>query len=130
MLKRILILEDDLEALSKIFEKLFRLEKRHSIDISVVILSEYTQAEKLNLSDEKFDLILLDRDCKAGGSFHILDIKKFGADKIIAISSVPDYNEKLFDQGITKVVQKTYNDLDDFAERLIKVIEKFFFTIR
>lgn len=126
MLKRILILEDDLEALSKILDKLFRLEKRLSIDISVVVVSEYTQAKRLNLTKDKFDLVLLDRDCKAGGSFHTLDIKKIGADKVIAISSVPGYNEKLFDHGITKVVQKTFDNLDDFAERLIQVIEKLF----
>ena len=124
MLKRILILEDDLEALAKIFERLFRLEKRHSIDISVVVVSEYTQAKRLNLNKDKFDLVLLDRDCKAGGSFHIINIKELGPEKIIAISSVPDYNEKLYKFGITKVVQKTFNDLDDFADRLIQVIEK------
>ena len=127
-MNKVLILEDDLETLSKIFDCLFKLEKKLKIDLSVIVLSEYTQAEKLNLSDEKFDLILLDRDCKACGSFHVLDLKKFGADKVIAISSVPDYNEKLFDHGVTKVVQKTFNDLDDFIERLSQAIEKILTT--
>ncbi|KKQ79741.1 MAG: Lon protease [Candidatus Daviesbacteria bacterium GW2011_GWA1_38_7] len=46
------------------------------------MLSEYTQVEDyINKSKEfKFDIVLLDRDCKAGGSFHVLDIDKIGAD--------------------------------------------------
>lgn len=34
-------------------------------------------------------MILLDRDCKIAGSFHILDIEKFGVHKIISILSTP-----------------------------------------
>src|SRR3989344_4357643 len=94
---RILILEDDLETLSLIFEKLHLLEEKLANsekpkDFSVVTLSEYTQVEEFINKSQKFDfdVILLDRDCKAGGSFHVLDIERFGADKIISIPSIPE----------------------------------------
>ena len=108
---RILILEDDLETLSLIFKKLHLLQeelerKSSPATFSAIVLAEYTQVEEfINKSKNlNFDLILLDRDCKAGGSFHVLDIDKIGADKIISISSVPEYNEEAKSRGVTKVV--------------------------
>ena len=105
---RILILEDDLETLSLLLKKLHLLEEDMADsdslkDFSIVTLSEYTQVEEFINKSSKidFDVILLDRDCKAGGSFHVLDIERFGADKIISISSVPDYNEEAMSRGIT-----------------------------
>jgi len=121
---KILILEDNLMTLYKIFEVLLKLTQ---LDISVVVLSEYTQVDKfINNTDETFDLILLDRDCYLGGSFHILDIEKTGPDKIIAISSVPDYNQDAIKRGVTLVIDKDYGQLDEFANNLIIEIRKFF----
>src|SRR3990172_38017 len=128
---RILILEDDLETLSLILKKLYLLEEEleHAESpkvLSVVTLSEYTQVEDyINKSKEfKFDIVLLDRDCKAGGSFHVLDIEKFGADKVISISSIPDYNEEAKARGITRVVWKDYQNLEGFAETVIQEVKK------
>lgn len=127
---RILILEDDLETLSKLLNRLSKLEtdltsNPNPIDFSVAILSEYTQVEEyVNKTPQiNYDIILLDRDCKVGGSFHILDIQKFGADKIIGISSVPAYNEELSRFGVTKTVLKDYNELDVFSDKVIRIIE-------
>jgi hypothetical protein len=126
---RILILEDDLETLSKIFDRLAKLENKYSeenfpVDFSTIVLSEYTQVEEYINKNTKFnyDLILLDRDCKIGGSFHILDIKKSGTNKIIGISSVPNYNEELHRLGVTKIVRKNYAALDDFADKISDII--------
>ena len=122
---RVLILEDDLLTLSKLLEKFTVLEnefmKKYGADISVVVLSEYTQVEKYINSDinPEFDLVLLDRDCKAGGSFHTLDFDKFGVEKIIAISSVPEYNTQAANLGVTRIVHKNYEELDSFTERVI-----------
>src|SRR3989338_8106057 len=106
---KVLILEDDLETLSLLLKKLHQLEEKlvdstSPMEFSTVTLSEYTQVEELiNKSKNlEFDVILLDRDCKAGGSFHILDIERFGADKVISISSIPDYNEEAKARGITR----------------------------
>lgn len=128
---RILILEDDLETLSVILKSLTLLEgelERGNTgkDIAVTILSEYWQVEDyLNKSTkEKFDLILLDRDCKAGGSFHTLDFNKFKGAEIIGISSVPEYNELLRKKGIQKIIDKTYQDLETFSIRLTGLIEE------
>lgn len=128
---RILILEDDLETLSLLLKKLHLLEEKLANsekpnDFSIVILSEYTQVEEfINKSKNlDFDVILLDRDCKAGGSFHVLDTKRFHADKIISISSVPEYNEEAKQRGITRAVWKDYKNLEDFAESVIQEIRK------
>ena len=120
-MKTILILEDDLETLSVIFQVLTET----NIDFVPVVLSTYEQVEKiLNPSDLKFDLILLDRDCALGGSFHALDFEKFGVDKIIGISSVPTYNEDLLKKGVQIVINKEYQDLKKFAAELRDQIGK------
>lgn len=128
-LVRILILEDDLSTLSKLLEKLSELEDRltreRQIEFSVVILSEYKQVEKYINKDPQpeFDIILLDRDCVLGGSFHTLDFKKFDLNKIVGISSVPEYNEQLRKMGVSKIIHKDYQRLDEFSVETIKILD-------
>lgn len=118
-MKSILILEDDLETLSVIFRVLFESK----IDFAPVVFSTYEQVEKIvNPSNMTFDIILLDRDCALGGSFHALDLQKFGVDKIIGISSVPPYNEELLKRGVQTVVNKDYENLKKFARELSETI--------
>lgn len=128
---RILILEDDLETLSVLLSRLSSLEKELEErtpprDFSVVTLSEYTQVEEyINKNSEfKFDAVLLDRDCRAGGSFHVLNIEAIGADKIISISSMPQYNEEAVKRGVKHVVWKDYQDLADFSDNVIKELRE------
>ncbi len=126
---RILILEDDLETLATLLKYLTRLEKiieKDGKDIAVTILSEYWQVEEhINSSTtEKFDVILLDRDCKAGGSFHALDLNKYKDSEIIGISSIPEYNDQLKKLGITRIVWKDHQNLDDFAIKVIGLVEE------
>jgi hypothetical protein len=45
------------------------------------------------------------------------------ADKIISISSVPDYDEEAKQKGITRVVHKDFGDLDNFSNRVVTEIE-------
>jgi hypothetical protein len=113
---RILLLEDDLETVSKLVERFGDIEKIFKVDLSVMVLSEYTQAEYLNTSQMKFDIILLDRDCKACGSFHILDLNKFGIDKVISISSTPRWNKEAQERGVNMVIWKDYEHLDRFID--------------
>lgn len=124
--KNILILEDDLKTLSKILARLAVLEEDQPFDFSTVILSNYLQVQELINKNSKidFDIILLDRDCKLGGSFHVLDIERFGPEKIISISSVPEYNELAKRRGVKGVIPKDYQDLDKFADTVVKEIEK------
>src|SRR3989344_9253200 len=122
--KTILILEDDLKTLSKLLAELAKLEEDQPFYFSLVVLTDYIQVEDY-INDNpkaKFDIILLDRDCKLAGSFHVLNLEKFGADKVIAISSVPEYNAQLKEKGVTKVVLKDYQYLDKFAEAVVKII--------
>ncbi|MDO8513576.1 MAG: hypothetical protein Q7S37_03675 [bacterium] len=123
---RILILEDDLKTLSVIMGSLFSLEEElvGKLDFAVTVFSEYTEVENYLNKIEKpnFDIVLLDRDCKMCGSFHILDFEKFGKDKIVSISSTPEWNEEAKEAGISRIVPKDYSDLEDFGKRLIEEI--------
>ena len=124
---KILILEDDLKTLSVITGGLFDLEESlfdERINFAITVFSEYTSVENyLNqIKDPDFDVILLDRDCKLAGSFHAINVVKFGAEKFISISTQPEYNEAAKKMGVTRSVRKDYKNLDDFKLRLIKEI--------
>jgi hypothetical protein len=126
---RILILEDDLKTLSVITDKLFELEEEiieGGRDIAVTVISEYTTVENfLNKNgDSGFDIILLDRDCKLCGSFHVLDFEKFDPNKIIAISTNVEYNDAVVVKGVNKVCRKDYRDLEKFGKELLEEIKK------
>lgn len=123
---RILILEDDLKTLAILFDKLSVMEDKSDLyDFAVTILSEYHQVEEYinKKTDKDFDIILLDRDCKAGGSFHILDFSRFSSNKIISISSIPEYNEQARNKGVKRIIWKDYENLDDFSNKVMKEIE-------
>ena len=116
-----LILEDDLSTLCEIFNVLRSLR----FDFSLTVISRYDYVDKLiNKSDLKFDLILLDRDCSIGGSFHILDIERFGVHKTISISSCPPWNEEAKKRGVLKIIEKKYEDMDSFSEELASAIKE------
>ena len=120
--KRILILEDDLKTLSVLLDRLFLLEQEAKYDFAVTVLSEYMEVENYinqQKNDADYDIILLDRDCKACGSFHVLDFNKFNLDKFISISSVPDYNEQAKAKGITKIVHKDYEKIEEFGNKVL-----------
>lgn len=123
---KILILEDDFEAVSKIMAELYNLEGHYApIDFDVTVLSTYEAVEKLINPQEAgaYDVILLDRDCKMAGSFHILDMEKFGLDKIISISSTPTWNEEAKARGVKRIVPKSFSDLEGFAMQIIEEIK-------
>jgi len=117
-----------LKTLAVIMDELFRLEESlidGQIDFAVTTFSEYNQVQDyLNqIQEPNFDIILLDRDCKLGGSFHVINIKKFGADKFIAISTQPEYNETAIKMGVQRVVRKDYKHLEEFASNLSEEIK-------
>lgn len=116
----ILVLEDDLRALSVIMEVLARLEEELKSNFIVTVYSTYKDVENIvnKVSLQDFDIILLDRDCKLGGSFHILDIEKIDAGKIIAISAVPQYNEEALARGVRRTITKDHDHLEAFAMQL------------
>src|SRR3990170_5521699 len=100
--KTILILEDNLKVVSILLKELFELENDQPHDLSVILLTNYKQVEDYVNENPKaeFDIILLDRDCKLNKSFHVFDVEKFGADKVVAISSIPEYNEEVKQRGV------------------------------
>jgi len=130
---RVLVLEDDLETLSVIMNVLKDLENKllksdEGRDVAVTVFSEYTQVEDYlnNMKESNFDTVLLDRDCKLGGSFHTLDLDKFRKDRIIGISSVPGYNNNLRMKGIESIVEKDYQNLESFSKELSQILSVLF----
>ncbi len=122
---RILILEDDLETLSVLMKNLFVLEENLPyLSFAVTVFSEYNQVEDYvnKIIKPNFDIILLDRDCRMGGSFHVLDFNKFNTDKIISISTVPEWNNKAVEMGVKKVCWKGHDNIDDWGERIAEII--------
>ena len=106
LIKRILILEDNLLVLSKLLVKLEIVEQDQPYSLSLVILTDFQQVEDFINNNPKanFDIILLDRDCKLGESFHNLNFERFGADKVISISAVPEYNNEAKKRGVKRVI--------------------------
>lgn len=123
--KTILMLEDNLKVLSKLLDKLYTLEGNQPNELSVIILTNHQQVQDYINSNPKasFDIALLDYDDKIGRSFHDLEIERFGADRIISISSVPKWNEGAQKRGVRRVILKDYANLDDFADKVVKEIE-------
>jgi len=124
---RVLILEDDLEALELIFSKLLEIENEKEVNFSVTTLSNYLEVEKYINSQEKvdYDILLLDRDDSLGGSFHNVNLSLFDKDRVISISSVPQYNSEAMAIGVKRVVLKDYSNLFNFAEKVKEEILKF-----
>ena len=92
-------------------------------EVAVTVFSEYTQViDYVNKSDYKPDLILLDYDCKACGSFHALDFDKFKI-PIIAISTQPEYNIKAVKKGAVEC-RKDLFKLDEWGNEIIELIKK------
>jgi hypothetical protein len=119
---KVLILEDDLETVEKILAILRKIEDEGKIIFGATVIPDYIQVEELiNKNPQvKFDILLLDRDCFLGGSFHNVNLKNFDIDKVISISSVPAYNDHAKAMGVTRMVPKDYADLNTFANNLEK----------
>lgn len=124
--QKILILEDDLETVGKLLIALHKIEDRepkYAFDVTTV--STYLEVEDwVNKKPANYyDAILLDRDCKLTGSFHILDFEKFGPEKIISISSFPEWNKQAIEYGVTKVILKNFENLDNFVAEVINELK-------
>lgn len=119
---KILVLEDDLETVEKIFSVLRKIEEEGKFIFGTTVIPDYVQVEELINKNPhvKFDILLLDRDCFLGGSFHNVNLKNFDISKVISISSVPAYNDHAKAMGVTKIVPKNYSDLNAFASNLEK----------
>ena len=121
---RILILEDDLETVEKIFSVLRKIEEEKGVAFEVTVIPDYIQTEEfINKNPQiKFDILLLDRDCFLGGSFHNINLENFNKDKVVSISSVPEYNLEAQKMGVNRTIHKDYSNLQSFADKLKKEI--------
>lgn len=123
----VLVLEDNLYAVAALMKQLGILEDillDHGRDLHVTVYPTAEYVELVNISSVRVDAIVLDRDDKQGGSFHAIDIKKFGPERIIATSAVDEWNRLLAKQGVTRVAQKDFLDLDAWAQEVVKHIRE------
>jgi DNA translocase FtsK/SpoIIIE-like protein len=128
---RILLLEDDLETIQQLVLFFKNLESATEISFAVTVLSEYFQVEQyLNPAKENiFDIILMDRDCFNGGSFHCLDLKMYPVDRIIGISSFTQYNDELREKGVKRFAEKDYSNVRTFFKVAEKHIQEIIFDL-
>lgn len=123
----LLLLEDDLEVAGKLLLALHRIEPHLApYDLDVTHLSTSTSVEELvnGFPERSYDVVLMDRDCKMNGSFHVLDVSRVCPQSIISISSTPMWNQMASENGISHIVPKSFNDLDGFASTAAnKVLE-------
>jgi hypothetical protein len=124
----LLILEDDIETLSVLLRYIAELEDKlyPEQEIDITVFSNYKQVETLvnTQPGNMYDVVLLDRDCKLAGSFHVLDIEKIGSERIISISSTPQWNTEAQKRGISRVVFKDFFDLETFAGGVISELSE------
>lgn len=121
---RILILEDDLEAVSEILKALRVLEDKQPVEFNFTVFSSYKDVGTIiNNNLDQYGIVLLDRDCIIGGSFHVLDIEACGPEKIISISSTPQWNTEAQARGVSKVVFKDFQNLSQFAQKVSDEVE-------
>jgi hypothetical protein len=121
---KVLVLEDDLEAVEYIYKSLREAQIGSGAEFGVTVIPDYLQVKQLINKNPKvkFEILLLDRDCFLGGSFHTVNLDNFDLDKVISISSVPEWNKEVKKRGIKRVVYKDFDDLVYFARNLRKEI--------
>lgn len=124
--KNILILEDNLKVLSLLLSKLADLEEQMPCTLSIMVLTNSLQVEQFINSNKTvhFDAILLDKNCKFKGSFHILDLERLGAEKVIAISTVDEYNQEVKARGVNRAVRKDYSNLQKFSYDVVSELRE------
>lgn len=124
--KKVLILEDNFQVLSRLLHALHTLEGESEYDFELMILTSSQQVSEYldNGKGHNFDIVLIDRDCKIHQSFHILDIETIGTSRVIGISSISSYNDDLKKRGVTRIVEKDLSDIDGFVERVIEQIKE------
>lgn len=121
----ILVLEDNLYALSALMEQLGNLEQdliERGRDMTVVVYptSQFIETEVNDKNSQDYDVIILDRDDKQGTSYHVLDIDKFGPQKVIAVSTLSQWNNLLKKRGVNRIVRKNFLDLENWAREVVR----------
>lgn len=120
----VLVLEDDLETVESIF-KVFKELEDNRFNFSITVVPDYIKTN-LYINENKsikYDIVLLDRDCFLGGSFHNLNLSNFDIKKVISISSVPQYNNEAKEKGVVHIINKNYSNLENFKQELSDILK-------
>ncbi len=122
-MKKVLILEDNLEVLKSIFEVLKEMEFDLG-RLAVTVLSEAGKADNFLKDYFNFDLILLDYYAIDGNFHQVVFNSQISTEKIIAISSVDRCNLEAKKKGALTMIQKNLANLNKFKEELREEILK------
>lgn len=69
---------------------------------------------------DSWDVILLDHFYSGLGNFGLFDIERFGAHRVIGISSSQSGNDAIAERGVTHFATKDYMDWPGFIQELGK----------
>ncbi len=110
------------QAILKVLEEVEFEAIKKGVELSALVFQERVFVEEFVNQREWTgeEIVFLDREADKGqaGNFHDLDFEKFDKDRIISISSVPDFNEDARKRGINRVVQKDFTKMDEFGEKI------------
>ncbi len=123
MMKHILVLEDLDYIVDGLLSRLGAIESDCGDGLKVSVYTTSREVEQIvnEHTSETYDVIILDRNAP-DGTFHVLDIDKFGPEKIISISSVDSFNQKLKKRGVKHTVHKRHEQLDHFFDEVERAI--------
>lgn len=124
-MKHILILEDTSYVIEGLIREIRDLESElyEKFEISVYSTSREVKQIVNQQPADSYDVIILDRNA-SDGSFHELDIAKFGPRKIISISSIDRFNENMKIQGVKHTVLKSHDQLERFFSQVREAIRE------
>lgn len=121
-MKSILVLEDNQHFLNLITEELQILALQYDQKITVQVVETQQQTENLkNLSS--YDAALLDYYAP-DGTFHVFDIKAFGAKKVISISTSKQAHQLARQKGVERCVSKNYDSPVKSVRQIVNQIEE------
>jgi hypothetical protein len=117
----VLILEDTPQVIESLRTAIEGISNDTGVDLrtSIYTTSREVEEEVNRFPAGYYDAIILDRNAADGGSFHVLDIERFGAEKIISISSLPHLNLKAAERGVNRLVDKNHRDLAGFTAAVV-----------
>ena len=124
-MKHILILEDMPYVIEGLIREIRDLESE--LNEKFEIYTYTTSREVKQIVNQQpagsYDVIILDRNAP-DGSFHELDIAKFGPGKVISISSIDSFNENMKIQGVEHTAHKRHDQLELFFAQVREAVEE------
>lgn len=124
-MKRVAILEDDIAFVEHLEEQLFVLQ---DVLNEKIVVERYTTQKSVEMGANSqdadyFDVVILDY-YSSDGTFHVINIEKFGPQKFIAISSVDAMNKQAQARGVARSVQKRRDRVGSTVKAIVLNVQE------